>query len=74
MRTSATSTASGPGNGSADTILRAYHDCLHNNPEWLPQSAPLLERTWRMKIYVMKHDAATLLKRVSKDFPRRDEP
>jgi hypothetical protein len=62
------------GNGSAETMLQAYHDCLHNNPEWLPRSAPLAQRTYRMKIYVMENDAGALLKRVTKDFPRRDEP
>lgn len=62
------------GNGSAETILQAYHDCLHNNAEWLPRNAPLARRTWRLKIYVMENDPEVLLRRVANDFPRRDEP
>jgi hypothetical protein len=62
------------GNGSAETMLQAYHDCLHNNPEWLPRNVPLTRRTWRLKIYAMENDFKALLRRVAKDFPRRDEP
>jgi len=58
------------GNGSAETILQAYHDCLHNNPEWLPRDAPLTRRKWRMKVYAMENDPDALLRRVAKDFPR----
>ncbi len=56
-------------NGSADTMLQAFHDCLHNNPEWLPRGLPPAQRTWRMKIYVMKNDPDALLERVARDFP-----
>jgi hypothetical protein len=62
------------GNGSADTMLQAFHDCLHNNPAWLPRALPAVRRTWRMKIYVMENDAPALLRRVSRDFPGRDQP
>jgi hypothetical protein len=62
------------GNGSADTMLQAFHDCLHNNPEWLPRTVPAVERTWRMKIYVMKNDTGALLKRVATDFPGKEQP
>ncbi|HSB15868.1 MAG TPA: hypothetical protein VLE22_15530 [Bryobacteraceae bacterium] len=58
------------GNGSAETMLQAFHDCLHNNPEWLPPAAPPAQQSWRLKIYVMENDPEALLKRVAKDFPR----
>jgi len=56
-------------NNSASMMTQMWHDCLHNNPEWLPDSSPPSERTWRYKYYVMKNDFDTLLARVAKDFP-----
>ncbi len=57
------------GNGSAETMLQAFHDCLHNNPEWLPSAAPPAQRAWRLKMYVMENDSEALLMRVARDFP-----
>jgi hypothetical protein len=56
-------------NDSAWTLCQAWHDCMHNNPAWLPTGGPRDQRTWRLKIYVMENDPAALLKRVLKDFP-----
>jgi hypothetical protein len=56
-------------NDSAGTMCQAWHDCMHNNPAWLPTGGPPDQRTWRLKIYVMENDPAALLKRVIKDFP-----
>ena len=41
---------------SADSIAQVWHDCLHNNPEWLPENAPVSDRRWRLGIYVMEND------------------
>lgn len=57
-------------NGSAATLCNAWHDCLHNNPNWEPSSAPAAERRWRLKIYVMPNDPAQLLEQVAHDFPQ----
>ena len=55
---------------SATMMAQAWHDCMHNNPQWLPKDAPVDQRTWRVKIYVMEDDPEALLKRVSHDFPQ----
>ncbi|MBI2928729.1 MAG: hypothetical protein HYY24_23955 [Verrucomicrobia bacterium] len=57
-------------NDSATMMAQAWHDCLHNNPQWQPADAPLSERTWRLKIYAMANDPSALLARVAKDFPK----
>ena len=56
-------------NDSATMMAQAWHDCLHNNPPWLPADAPPGERVWRVKIYVMENDSEALLQRVAQDFP-----
>jgi len=56
-------------NDSASTMCQAWHDCMHNNPNWLPQDAPVAEQRWRLKIYAMENDADALLRRVGEDFP-----
>lgn len=56
-------------NGSATVMAQAWHDCLHNNPQWTPATAPPLKRRWRLKVYAMPNDPNVLLKRVGKDFP-----
>ena len=43
--------------------------CLHHVPQWMPADAPLLERSWRVKMYVMENDPDLLLERAKKDFP-----
>jgi hypothetical protein len=57
-------------NNSADSMAQAWHDCLHNNPKWLPAEAPVADRRWRVKAYVMENDPAALLARVAKDWPK----
>ena len=52
------------------TMCQAWHDCVHNNPRWLPTDAPPEKRVWRLKIYVMENDPEALRRRVAKDFPR----
>jgi len=56
-------------NGSATVMAQAWHDCMHNNPDWVPTDAPPGERVWRVKVYVMKNDPRALLRRVARDFP-----
>lgn len=56
-------------NDSATTMCQAWHDCMHNNPRWLPADAPVEERRWRLKVYAMENDPKALLKRVGEDFP-----
>jgi hypothetical protein len=56
-------------NDSASGMSQAWHDCMHNNPQWLPAQAPPEKRVWRLKIYVMENAPDALLARVVKDFP-----
>lgn len=56
-------------NDSATGMCQAWHDCMHNNPQWHPAKAPPEKRAWRLKIYVMENDPDALLARVVKDFP-----
>ena len=50
-------------------MCQAWHDCMHNNPMWLPTTSPPEKRVWRLRIYVMENDPDALLTRVVKDFP-----
>jgi hypothetical protein len=61
-------------NDSADTMCQAWHDCMHNNPQWLPATAPVQDRVWRLKVYAMENDPAALLARVLTDFPHARRP
>ena len=54
---------------SATTMCQAWHDCLHNNPQWQPADAPPGQRRWRLKVYAMDNDPAALRRRVDADFP-----
>jgi len=56
-------------NGSANLMAQAWHDCLHNNPPWLPADAPVADRRWRVKVYALDNDPEKLLERVVADFP-----
>lgn len=56
-------------NGTAKLSSQAWNDCLHNNPDWAPDDAPMPDRRWQQKVYVMKNDSTLLLKRAEKDFP-----
>jgi hypothetical protein len=56
-------------NDSAPLMCQAWHDCMHNNPQWTPAGAPPEQRTWRLKIYVMENNPDALLARVAHDFP-----
>ena len=55
-------------NDSATSMCQAWHDCMHNNPQWLPENKTE-KRRWRLKIYAMENDPQVLLGRVAKDFP-----
>ncbi|MGQ9737750.1 MAG: hypothetical protein ACUVRT_07525 [Armatimonadota bacterium] len=63
-------------NDSATVMAQAWHDCLHNNPQWLPADAPPAKRVWRLKMYAMENNPQALLERVRQDFPNalRDAP
>ena len=56
-------------NDSAVTMCQAWHDCLHNNPQWQPADAPPEQRIWRSRVYAMEDDPEGLLARVLRDFP-----
>ena len=47
----------------------AWHDCMHNNPLWLPANTPPTEQVWRLRIYARENDPDALLARVAQDFP-----
>ncbi len=57
-------------NNSATTMAQAWHDCMHNNPNWIPVGAPRDQQQWRLKIYVMENNPDALLARVKADFPQ----
>ena len=59
-------------NNASTTMCQAWHDCVHNNPRWLPPDKRIDERIWQVKLYVMKNDIETLLMKVKNDFPQRD--
>ncbi|MBI4559728.1 MAG: exo-alpha-sialidase [Candidatus Hydrogenedentes bacterium] len=61
-------------NDSADSMAQAWHDCMHNNPKWLPEDAPVAERRWRLGIYAMENNPKALLGRVAEDFPKEKRP
>ena len=50
-------------------IAQAWGACFHHIPQWMPADAPLLERSFRMKLYGMRNDPDELLKRAKLDFP-----
>ena len=62
------------GTDSATVMAQAWHDCLHNNPQWQPASAAPGARVWRLKIYAMANDPPALLARFARDFPNARKP
>jgi hypothetical protein len=52
-----------------ESLSQMWHDCMHNNPVWLPAGAPPEDQTWRLRIYAMENDPDALLRRVEHDFP-----
>ena len=56
-------------NDSANGMAQAWHDCMHNNAQWLPADVPPAEREWRVTMYVMENDPEALLERAAQDFP-----
>ena len=56
-------------NNAAITMCQAWHDCMHNNPLWLPADVPVDRQIWRLKIYGMENDMEKLVKKVEADFP-----
>jgi len=57
-------------NESNSGMAQAWHDCMHNNPDWLPARSGTSRRTWRLKIYLMENNPQKLLDRMAKDFPQ----
>jgi len=55
--------------GSTTTLSQAWHDCMHNNPEWLPAEYGK-GKEWRFRIYAMRNDPAGLARRFRTDFPK----
>lgn len=54
-------------------IAQAWGVCYHHIQEWLPKDVPLVERSWRMKLYGTENDPDALLERMRKDFPAAAE-
>jgi len=54
--------------GSVSTLSQAWHDCMHNNPDWLPAKDGK-GKEWRFRIYAMRNDESALLRRFRTDFP-----
>jgi hypothetical protein len=54
---------------NAQYSAQAWNTCLHHVPVWGPEDAPLLKRSWRMKLYVMQNDPEKLLQLYHQDFP-----
>jgi dienelactone hydrolase len=59
-------------NNASVSMCQAWHDCVHNNPQWLPKNASVDQQIWQLKIYVMENDIETLIKKVENDFPKKD--
>jgi len=59
-------------NNSSITMCQAWHDCMHNNAQWLPKNAPVDQKIWQVKIYAMENNPEALIKRVETDFPHKD--
>ena len=57
------------GTDSASSMSQAWHDCMHNNPQWTSADVPPARRVWRMKFYAMANNQQQLLDRFAKDFP-----
>lgn len=54
---------------SPEYMQQALFECLHSYARWLPEDAPLLERVWKRKLYVMENNPDLLREKVRKDFP-----
>ena len=55
--------------GSEQMICQAWHDCMHNNPKWLPNTKGK-DKKWRVRIYVMENKPEALIERFRQDFPQ----
>lgn len=51
-------------------VAQAWHTCLHHVAKWTPENVPLLDRDWRMKLYIMENDPDALLQKIKEDFPK----
>lgn len=49
-------------------MQQALFECLHCYARWLPEDVPVLERTWRRKIYAMENDADAMRATYDRDF------
>ena len=54
--------------GAESIVCQAWHDCMHNNPGWLPSTASR-GKEWRVMIYAMENDFQALVTRFQEDFP-----
>lgn len=61
-------------NDSAESMAQAWHDCMHNNPSWVPADAPVTEQRWRLVVYAMENNPNTLMESVAADFPKEKWP
>lgn len=55
-------------NDSASTMCQAWHDCMHNNAEWLPADAPPKNQTWTVRVYAMQNNPFALVEKAAADF------
>ncbi len=55
--------------GAETIVCQAWHDCMHNNPGWLP-SSDKNGKQWRVMIYAMENDPEALFTRFHEDFPK----
>ena len=55
-------------NDMPKALCQAWHDCMHNNPAWLPDEERR-EPIWRLKIYAMENNPDKLLECMGRDFP-----
>jgi hypothetical protein len=54
--------------GNESVVSQAWHDCMHNNPGWMPAKEGS-SKEWRIRLYVMENDPDLLLERFKRDFP-----
>jgi hypothetical protein len=54
--------------GSLNVLSQAWHDCMHNNPDWL-LDRQRGKKSWRIKVYAITNDPDVLVSRFLGDFP-----
>jgi hypothetical protein len=56
-------------NNNARSLCQAWHDCMHNNPQWEAEK-PGSEPVWHIAIHAMENNPDELLRRAAQDFPK----